>query len=161
MPSPIQYPFINGVRQDISSVEMKIICTAPVINQVFFFRSLNYSRTRSRSMVEMNHPDPVAKTRGKNAYKADIEIGLAEYALLVALLGPGYGDVPFMVQVNITEQGFDPQNIQIFGCTVDTDDGAIPNGAEALWKKVELSPLKVLVNGQDDLTVPLIGVPGA
>jgi hypothetical protein len=162
MTTPISYPLINGNRQDPSSTELKF---GPPVNAIMFFASFNYGRTRSRSQVEANHPDPLGKTRGRNAYKCDVELYLAEFNLLQGLLvtaagGNGYGDIYFPIFLNYTENGFDPISIQILGCTLDVDESAVPKGTDALTVKVEFSPLKVLVNGSDDLAVPLIAPAG-
>ena len=51
--SPISYPLVNGARHSFVSIELKLM---GVIFQGF--TSINYTRTRSRTMVYGNSPDP-------------------------------------------------------------------------------------------------------
>lgn len=163
MPTPISYPLVNGVRHSWASVEVK------VAGQIFFVTSVNYSRKRNRTMVRENHPDPVAKTKGSNEYSADIEMLLAEFnALQAALiqqanqqsLNGGYGDVFFQVVVSYTENGLDTVTDSILGCTMDSTEASNSEGTDPTKRKIDLAPLKILYNGQDDLSVPLQAPPG-
>jgi len=153
MPTPIQYPLINGVRHGYSSIEIKIN------NQIYTaFKSINYSRKRSRTMLRGNSPDPLGKTRGTNEYSSDCEMALAEFNLMLSLLGPGYGDVIFQVTATYTESGFDTISDVLIGCTVDSTDVSQSEGTDPLYRKFDLLPLKILFNGVDDLQTPLTGV---
>jgi len=153
--STIAYPLINGVRHSFSSIELKIA------GQIYVgFKSINYSRKRSRTMVRGNSPDPLGKTRGTNEYTADCEIFLAEWNLLQSQLqnlGAGYGDQFFNIVVTYTENGFDTVSDTIVACTLDTTDVSQSEGADPLVRKFELNPLKILFNGLDDLANPLTG----
>lgn len=164
--TPIPYPLINGVRHDWSSIELH------VAGQIVIGRkSINYSRVRTRAMAEGASPDPIGKTRGRNAYKADLELYLAEFNQIQALLseqaaalggenGAGYGDVFFDVVVMYSSRGFDQITDTIKGCTLDSTDVAHGISPDALSRKFELNPLKILFNGLDDLLDPLTPPPG-
>lgn len=153
MGTPIQYPYVNGVRQDPSSCELKF---GDPINQIFFFKNFDFDRTRTRSLIRGNHPDPIAKTRGINEYKASVELWLAEWNLLIDTLGDGYGDVIFPVYLHFTENGFDPVDVIFNGCSIDTDSGGVPTGgSEGIFRKIDLGPLKIIMVGREDLDVPL------
>lgn len=154
----LQYPLINGVRHSWSSAEVK------VAGQIYYATSVNHGRKRNRTMVRVNHPDPIAKTLGENDYTGDLEMLLAEYnALQAALiqiasnsgLPIGYGDVPFEVQVQYSATGLDTVTIQLLGCTLDSDESGGKQGPDPTIVKSDLSPLKILRNGVDDLGVPL------
>ncbi len=151
MTSPIAMPLVNGVRHGFTSIELKLA------GQVFVgFKSINYSRKRTRTMVRGNHPDPIAKTRGENEYTADCELYLAEWNLFQSLLGgDGYGDKQFTVRVTYGENGFDTITDEILGCTMDTTDASNGQGPDPTVRKVEMSPLKILFNGFEDLEFPL------
>ncbi len=153
MSTPIQYPLTNGVRHAFSSIELKI-------NGLIFvgFKSINYTRTRSRGLARGNNPDPLGKTRGTNEYKADCEMFLAEFNLLQSTLGAGYGDVSFPILVTYTENGFDTITDTILNCTVDSTDASNSEGSDPTVRKFELNPTKILFNGIDDLAVPQGGV---
>jgi hypothetical protein len=152
---------INGVRHDWSSIELH------VAGQVIIGRkSVNYSRKRARAMVEGGSPDPISKTRGRNTYTGDIELYLAEFNQLLDLLtqsaaaagataGNGYGDVPFSVVVMYSETGFDQITDTLLGCTLDSTEVSQSVSADALSRKVELNPIKILFGGKDDLFTPL------
>lgn len=153
MTTPIQYPLINGVRHSFASIELKLASLIYV-----GFKSINYSRTRSRGKAMGNHPDPLGKTRGTNEYSADVELYLAEWNLFQQSLGPGYGDVLFQVLVTYSENGFDTIVDTINGCSIDSTDAQNAQGSDPSVRKVDLSPLKILFNGADDLATPLKGV---
>lgn len=148
--TPISFPLVNGARHSFSSIELKIN------GQIFVgFKSINYSRTRSRTMVYGNSPDPLGKTRGTNEYKADCELYLAEFNAFKESLGAGYGDIAFDINVTYTENGFDTISDVIRGCTLDTTDSSNSQGNDPLVRKMELNPIKILFNGKDDLATPL------
>jgi hypothetical protein len=161
--TPIQYPFINGTRHSWASVEVK------VAGQIFYVTSVNYSRKRNRTIVRENHPDPTGKTRGSNDYSADIEMLLSEFnALQTALiqqanqqgLNGGYGDVFFQTIVSYSENGLDTVTDTINGCTMDSTEAGNAEGTDATKRKFDMSPLKILFAGQDDLATPLQAPPG-
>lgn len=162
MTTPIQYPLINGLRHSFNSIEINIG------GLILYGTAINYKRTRSRTMVQVNHPDPIGKTRGSNAYTADIELLLAEYNMLqqqlIALAaqqqGTGYGDVPFSVLATHTENGLDTIQDALIGCTMDTTEGSHQVSNDPTKRKFELNPLKIYFNGVDDLGLPLGAPPG-
>lgn len=158
MADPLVYPLIRGKRHGFASITLKF--ALPEGRKVqMFCKSINYGRTRTRGMVEGNHPDPIAKTRGTNAYKASVEIWIVEYRLLVAELGPGYGDVDFDTLVTYGENGFETVTDEILGCNLDDDDSSNAQGPDPLIRKIELNPLKIRMAGIDDLAIPMASPP--
>lgn len=164
MASALQYPLVNGVRHSFASIEVK------VAGQIYYATSVNYSRKRNRTIVRENHPDPVGKTRGSNDYTADIEMLLAEFNLLQAALvaqanqqglNGGYGDVFFEVVVTYSENGLDTVADHIIGCTLDSTESSNAEGTDPTKRKFEMSPLKILFNGQDDVSTPLAAPAGS
>lgn len=152
----IQYPLLNGVRHSFTSIELRAT-TGENFGEVYFIKSCNYTRTRSRGMVRGNHPDPLGKTRGENEYTGDVELYLAEWQDFVTnVLGAaGYGDVFFNLVITYNETGFDPIVDEIRGCTWDTSDAQNAQGTDPTVRKVTLNPIKILFNGVDDLEIPL------
>ncbi len=167
MSEPLAYPLLNGNRHSFVSTEFRFKAPAIANTQagnalslaLRGYKSANYSRTRSRSYVRGNHPDPLGKTRGTNEYKGDCEWYLAEFnviqAQLQALAGQGYGDVYFDIVITYSENGFDVITDTILGCTLDTTEASNAEGNDATVRKMELNPLKVLFNGLDDTDPPL------
>jgi len=154
MAAPIPYPYVNGVRHSFTSIELKLA------GQTFVgFKSIDYSRKRDRTKVYGNSPDPLGKTRGKNSYDASVEVYLAEWNAFQVQLGAGYGDAFFTVTVTYSENGFDTISDVIQGCTMDSTEASNAEGSDPTTRKLDLSPLKILFNGVDDLAIPLQGVP--
>jgi hypothetical protein len=155
MATPIQYPLVRGVRHGFSSIELKM-------NGLLFvgFKSINYSRKRTRGMVRGNSPDPLGKTRGENEYSGDCELYLAEWNLFQQNLKAGYGDVLFDVLVTYGENGFDTITDELLGCTFDSSDAANGQGSDPLVRKIDLTPIKIKFGGLDDLQFPLVAPAG-
>jgi hypothetical protein len=95
---------------------------------------------------------------GENDYAADVELYLAEWNLFQSILGPGYGDVPFQTLVTYSANGFDTIQDVINGCTCDGLEASQGQGSDPLVRKFDMSPLKILFNGKDDLANPLVGI---
>lgn len=155
--TPIAYPLVNGCRHSFVSIELKLN------GQIFTgFKEINYSRTRSRSVVMGNNADPLGKTRGTNEYKADCTLYLAEFnAFVLDTLGGtangGYGDVFFAIAVTYSENGLDTIVDTLTGCTLDSTDASNSQGNDPTIRKFELNSLKILFNDVDDNSVPLTG----
>lgn len=162
MPTQLQYPLINGLRHSWASVEARFA------GKIFYFPEINYGRTRDRPMVYGNHPDPLGKVRGKNAYTGDATMYLAEFNVFQALLAQqaaqsnvGYGDVPFDVYVSYNETGLDVITDHVLGCTLDSTEAAGAEGTDPLKRKFNLNPIKIKFNGIDDLgPLALVAPPG-
>lgn len=150
----LTYPLIQGVRHSLNSLEFK------ANGRIYIgFKSLNFTRKRNRALVRGNSPDPLAKTRGENEYTADCEMYLAEFNLMQSDLGPGYGDVSFTVFATWTENGFDTITDILLGCNLDSTESNNAQGPDPTVRKFDLSPIKILYNGIDDLTTPLVSPP--
>jgi hypothetical protein len=153
-PSPLQIPLINGVRHSFASIELKV-------NSIIFrgVKAINYTRKNERVFGYGNNSDPLFKTRGKNGYTADLEMYLAEFNYLISSMGPKYGGIFFPVYVTYSENGLDPIQDVILGCTIDSTEANNTESADPLVRKIELGPLKILYNGLDDNPVPLVPPP--
>lgn len=158
MTDQLVYPLIRGVRHGFANITLRFTLDGGKKIQMFC-KSINYGRTRSRGLVEGNHPDPIAKTIGTNAYKASVEMALAEYRLLTKEMGPGYGDKFFDTLVTYGLDGFETVTDEILGCTIDDDDASNAQGSDPLMRKLDLNPLKIKMAGIDDLLVPMISPP--
>ncbi len=155
MADQLIYPLIRGVRHGFANITLKFALDGGKKIQMFC-KSINYGRTRNRGLLRGNHPDPIAKTIGENEYKASVEMAVAEYRLLIAEIGPGYGDKSFDTLVTYGLDGFATVTDQILGCTIDDDDASNSQGSDPLMRKLDLGPLKILMAGVEDLLVPMI-----
>lgn len=153
---PVKSKLINGVRHSFASTILTI--TGPgEIWRPKGFSSITFGRERERGEVRGPHPDPIAKTRGQNKYNATLKMYLAElnYLVRVVLGGPGYGDRFFPVQLQYLENGLDPVSIDIQACNLDKQSVDNATGTDATQIEVDLHPLKIIWNGEDDVDDPL------
>lgn len=155
MPTPIQYPDITGFRAGFNSTTVKID------GQEFTgYKEFKLSRKRERGVVKGANADPLGKTRGSNTYEASITVYAAEFkAFFLDHFGPGYGDKPFTFEANITENGYDTQTHFAFGCTVDETEVSSAEGNDAIAVPINLNPVKILFDGEDDNIRPLAAAP--
>ncbi len=159
--TPIPYPDATGARHSWASIK------AIIAGQTFLgIKTCNYDRKRTRSVVMGTHPDPLGKTVGENAYTATIDLYLAEFNQLQAILvgiaadqGVGYGDVFFDLQIQYSANGFDTIQDDILGCTLDATTASQAQGPDSLVRGIELGPLKILWNGEDDYSPALQAPP--
>lgn len=150
--TPLSYPLVTGARHSPTSVEMKF-------NGLVYvgFKSIAYSRKRSRVMAKGNNADPLGKTRGTNAYTCSVEWHIAEILQYIQQAGPGYGDQFFTVTATYAEVGFDTVTTTISGCTLDSFDAtADQTSDDPLYAMVDLNPVKIKIAGLDDLAIPLV-----
>ncbi len=151
------FPYVNGFRHGFTSLTFKFQFDGKVVP--VYAKSISYGRTRSRGLVQGNHADPLAKTRGVNAYKASIEMAFAEYRLLLDTIGAGYGDKIFTTLCTYGEDGFTTVTDEILGCSIDDDAADNSYGPDPLMRKLDLAPLKIRMGGVDALIKPLVPPP--
>jgi hypothetical protein len=149
----LAYPLINGADYSFASIELKIF------GQIFTaVESIDYDRKRTREEYRGNHPDPLSKTTGENKYSCTASMSVAEWYLFLNQIGSGYGDVFFLTTVTYNSPILGVVADIIKGCTVDEVTTQLKRGPAGLFKKVSLSPLKILENGYDDCAIPLVGL---
>ena len=153
--SPIMVPLTNGVVRSFGHVRKQIAG----IDFTGGFKSIKRSRKRTREDVESNSPDPVGKTLGTNKYACSAVMYLDWYYNVLTTLGPGYGDIPFLIYISYVGANLVTYTDQVINCTFDNDDGDDTAGTAALTRTVEFNPTKILFNGLDDLEDPLTGSP--
>lgn len=156
--APVAVPLVNGVGWSFAHISLVIA------NMSFTggFKSIKYSRKRSRELARSNSPDPIFKTLGENEYQASAEMYVEWWAQVIKqiedTLGVGYGDQFFDVHVSYAASGFTPRTDTILGCTFDSSEADNSQGPGALTRMVELAPMKILFDGRDDLANPLAPV---
>jgi hypothetical protein len=161
--APIQYPFINGFRPSWASIEFAFAFsggTASAPN--FALQSIDYGITRERKKTRGTNVDPLGKTRGMIDYKCKIKMLLAEWNVLINQLGQqdptgnfAYGDIFFQLTVQYAEPNTNLITDVIQGCTLDSSEQSSSEGADDIVVESELSPLKILRNGQPMSSQPL------
>jgi hypothetical protein len=159
MTTPIAYPDTNGFRASPVSAVVKVNG-----NEFVGFKEITGSRKRERGMVTGANADPIGKTRGMNKYALSMSVYLAEWKAFLldpSNFGNGYGDVPYPVEITVTENGYDTQTWRFEGCTTDGNELKVStSGTDALAvESIDFNPLKLYINNLDDNAQPLGGAP--
>lgn len=161
MPSPIQYPYTGGNRQSSASAKLKIALPGGTIDYAGWTK-ISYSWELKPVKVRGNHPDPIGQTLGIAEYEASWEVYLAEYNYLLSIIGGGFATTYFTFTVAHSENGFDTVVDTIQGVRLVKGEASIEApSADPQKRTLELSPLKIYVNGLDPLAIPLQGALGA
>lgn len=146
MANDVEYPLINGVAFEGSSVQVKILKS--------YYRgiqSITYGDALEPGYVyELGSVEPIAMTVGQ--YKPDdiaIEI-LRERAdairLALASNGLPWGRFPFAITVHYDEPGNTPVTDVIYGSRVTKAANDAKAGPDALMEKWTVKPMKLKRN---------------
>lgn len=143
---PIQYPLINGVRFDFSSVKL-------TINDVPFVgvSSLNYKATLDPGEARGTAAQLLGRTRGKYTVEGSIELFMSEDDELTDLLtsqGLGIYEQTFTIVANYSEVGSSIVTDTILGARLKTGDRSFKNGSDALVIKRDIHALVLLENNK-------------
>lgn len=160
MATPIRYPDTTGFRAGFQSTIVKFVSATHGVHEFVGFTEVSMEQNRERALVYGANADPIGKTRGKNTPSAKLTVYLAEFKQFVLdAFGPGYADVMFTLEATVTENGYDTQTHYARGCTVDKKSFTTSEGTDPIKVELELSPVKVLLNGVDDNARPLTAQP--
>lgn len=147
-----QYPLINGTMHEWSSVTLKV--KGKIYTRV---KSINYSEKLTPTKVYGTSADVIGRTRGMREVDADLELYLDEWRLLQADLGAGFYETPIEATVAYSEDNVSTVVDTLVGCRVQEVGASQSQGADALTRKVGLSVMKILWDGQDGVANPLTG----
>lgn len=148
----IGYPLTNGVRHEWSSCEFKFN------GRIFVgVRSVNYDVELKPSLVYGTAPQPIGMTRGVLTPTGDFEMLQAELDQLLTALGDGYGEKYFQGLVSYSEPWYDTMQDELVGCRITKIGAALSQGADAIYRKVEMMMLDVKLNGRSITSVAVGG----
>jgi|ERR1019366_2324250 hypothetical protein len=145
--NPIQVPNTTGAVRSFPHIVV-VIGNNEITGG---FSAIKYSRKREREFPMSNDADPIGKTVGDNKYTASITMYFDWWMAQIQALGPGYGDMPFTVQVGYGGQGLPPYTDFLYGCTIDSTEADQSAGNKAIAREMDLGPVKVKFGGLDDV----------
>lgn len=159
---PIRALLINGIGYSFASVQLQIDCPATgksVDLESVGFTAINFKRERDRGEPGRGaHPDPIFKVRGQNKHTGSLKVykSIRDYIVDEVLGGAGHGDRVFNLTVKYLENGLDTRVVELQLCTWDSDGSENAKGTDPTEIEVNLNPLKILVDGKDDVDNPLV-----
>lgn len=138
----MDYPLIRGNRFDYSSIE------ANINGAVFVgISEIDYSHKLDPGMMRGTSALPNGRTRGQYEAKGSITLYKSEAAELIAALGDGYLERSFDIVVHYAEAGSPMVTDTLIGCRIVDDGNSHKEGNDALTQKLELSIMRVDMNG--------------
>lgn len=158
MPTPISYPSTGGNRHSSASAELTIFNGAvqiPASGPFAGWSKIGYTWSLEPELVKGHHPDPIGQTVGAAKYELTWTVFLAEYNMLLALLGPGFATFNLTFVISYSENGFDTIVDTITGVRLTSGARELDNTAKPLEGEFKCSPLKIYPNGQELLAIPL------
>lgn len=142
----MQEPLINGVYHSFASIELTLDTGA----QTYVTRGIgeiNYKDELKPAEVRGTHPQALGRTLGKYTCSADMSVHRPVYDEIVALLGTGFGTVPFDLVVQFSSPGVPLTTDTLRGCRITGPSADNKDGEDASMIKLELMPMYLLWNG--------------
>lgn len=147
----VQYPFINGVLYEKSSIEIKIDGL-----KYTGAKAIDYDEAVEPEAEYGTSPDVIGATRGKRVATGSVELYLPEFQRLLNKLGAGFYEKIFQITVSYEEPALGTIVDQLVNCRIKKPAASMPDTG-ALTRKVDLFIFKILWNGVDGVTNPLTG----
>jgi len=143
----IEYPLINGVRHEFSSIDGRINGT-PYKG----FKSINYDDECTTGDVYGTDPVRVGRTQGQYKAAADFEMYEAEANIFLAALtaeslGGGYLEGVFLLTVMKASKMGPVITDTLTGCKIKKISNPASAGSDALVMKFEIDVMTILRNG--------------
>lgn len=150
---PAQYPLINGVRFDFSSVELNL--SGKFFNGI---KSINYEDSLEPGKVRGNRSQVIGRTRGEYNASGSLELYALEYEELTDILqlisaGRGIYEVSFPIVVSYAEIGQRVIVDSLFGCRITKAAVQAQEGSDAITKQLDLDIMRISHGGKDPLGV--------
>lgn len=140
---PLDFPVVNGEAYSFASVTL-LIGGSPFRA----VKSIDYSNAVERQHVTGTGQLPFGRTAGM--YKGDmsVEIWREQLPDFLELLGDGYMQVEFDVEVQFQARGQEMQEVYAQGVALNKDSASMTNSADGLAIKLELDVLRpIRING--------------
>jgi hypothetical protein len=156
----LPWPLVNGYAFSFASVEAKFYLPSGLFT-IKGWKSINYKSPKERVKVWGSHPNPYAKTIGKQDHEAEGELYLAEAANLQNSIGPGWGDVMFDIHITYSTPGYTMIEDVIKQCNLDSPEMSFTSGDPAsLSRKFTFNPLDIQYGPNSLFASPLAGLIG-
>lgn len=142
-----QYPLINGLRFDYSSVEIAVgSATIVGVSELSYSSKLEPGKVRGTS-AQVN-----GRTRGQYEAEGSMTLFKQEADELLALLGPGFMEVAFPVTVHYAESGQPLITDRLIGARIKSMENSHKEGSDALTVKFDLDLIAIVHNGLAPIT---------
>lgn len=142
------YPLINGLRHDWSSIQIVIDDTFKTIG----LKELSYKGSLEPGEVRGTAPQVLGHTLGTYTAEGSFTLYLSEYHALLDQLGDGYLSKVFNVTVNYSPKQGDPViTDKLIGCRIKTADKSHSQSNEPLVVKCDLFVMLLIENGKKPL----------
>jgi hypothetical protein len=139
-------PFINGNRFDFASIEA--VVGARTFTGIV---EISYSHPVERSKVYGTQRVPIGRTGGRVSFEASITMLKEDVQELLTALGPGYGNIPFVIVINYAEAGQPVITDKLIGCKINDVQDSHTEGTEALRCTMPLDVMGIMRNGKSIL----------
>lgn len=137
-----EYPQVNGVRYDYSSVEINV--NGRIIKGV---KSISYKHALKPGVVRGTSAQKNGRTRGQYEPEASFTMYKQEADEFIESLGNGYMERSFNVVVNYSDDGQPVKTTRIIGARIADESDENEEGTDALCTKFELDVIAVIKNG--------------
>ena len=141
------YPLINGLRFDYSSVEIN--ANGSVLRGV---KEISYSHKLEPGLVRGTSAQIQGRTRGQYEPEGSMTLYKQEALELIQALGGGYMEKSFDLVVHFSDFGQPLITDRVLGCRIKSEEDSHQEGSDALVTKFDLSVIAVIKGGIDPIS---------
>ena len=139
----MMYPTINCIAYGWAEVVLSVAGMS-----IRGVKAINYSESVERGKVRGTSQRKLALTSGEHDAEGDIELYMADWYDLLALLGDGYMTIPFAISVSFTNN-YDFHTDDLVGVRIKKVGNAHAQGNEPLTIKIDLDIMRLKRDGLD------------
>lgn len=138
----LEYPLINGLRYDWSSIELRIRG-----RRRKGFTEVSYTTSREHGKPGGAGDRRAGRTRGQVSDEASVTMLAEDARKLLAELGQNFGTRPFDIVVSYSE-GIRTHTDTIRGACIKSVGNAHQRGSDGLVIRLDLDPMEILIDGK-------------
>ena len=148
----VGYPLVNGNAYGFSSIELDF---GGVKSRGY--KEVKYSSNLEPGELRGTHPQMLARTLGQYKAEGSLVLWTHEWNQLRDRMGQGYMQKTFTLNVVYAEAGpLGAQRDTLVGCRITKVEKGGSEGTDGLEVSLTLSVMKILENGIDPLSNPLV-----
>lgn len=136
------YPLINGLKWDYSSLEID------VAGDIYVgIKEIAWTETLEPGIVRGTSAQKLARTRGEHDAEGSMVMYYEDALELLNALGDGYGEVSFDISVTYSGEGVPTKKAALLGCRITSKEITNSQGTDPSEMSFDLDIIQIEEDG--------------